>query len=341
MRRLTAALSLATVLLATTIANAEPIAGYDRMDVRAAHRAYPVAASVWYPAGSRNYLVKIGDNPIFKGTPAAVGAAIAGEKLPLVLFSHGSGGNMDTVSWLSSRLVARGAMVLAVNHPGSMSGDSSPRRSVRLDQRAADLSAALDALLSDPAFAAHVDRDRIVAVGFSLGGATALNLAGLRFSSEPDSAYCGHADAMRDDCIFFANGGVDFRTLPAGFSADMRDGRITAAVAIDPAFTEMADPASIAAIDVPIGLINLGDEHRLAPVDVGPKGSDLARKLPDATYSSIAPASHFTFLAACKQNAKQMLAEEGEDPICDDPEGTDRRAVHAAIAERTVQFMGL
>ncbi|OXT02717.1 hypothetical protein B7H23_07495 [Notoacmeibacter marinus] len=331
----------AIAALAAPFANAEPIAGYDRMDVRAAHRAFPLAASIWYPAGKKNYIVKIGDNPIFEGTPASVGAAVAGGKMPLVLFSHGSGGNMDTVSWLSSKLAGNGAMVLAVNHPGSTSGDSSPRRSVRLDERAADLSAALDAFLADPAFAAHVDRDRIVAVGFSLGGATALNLAGLRFSTNPETAYCRDADAMREDCIFFNNGGVDFRTLPAGFSAHMRDGRIAGAVAIDPAFTEMADAASIAAIDVPIGLINLGDEHRLPPVDVGPEGSDLARKLPDVTYSSIAPASHFTFLAPCKENASRMLAEEEDEPICDDPAGTDRRAVHDRIAERIAQFMGL
>ena len=70
--------------------------------------------------------------------------------------------------WLSSRLAARGAIVLAVNHPGTTSGDSSPRRTTRLAPRAADLGAALEAVLGDPQFAPHIDRERISAVGFSL-----------------------------------------------------------------------------------------------------------------------------------------------------------------------------
>ncbi|RLQ88581.1 alpha/beta hydrolase family protein [Notoacmeibacter ruber] len=327
-------------LIMTNAASADPVAGYDRLDVRVSHRAYPVGASVWYPAGRETYVIKIGDNPIFKGTPAYVGAAVAEGRFPLILFSHGSGGNMDNAAWLSSALAAKGAMVLAVNHPGSTSGDSSPRRSVHLDERASDLSGALDALLADPAFAPHIDRSRIVAVGFSLGGATALNLAGLRYQKAPEHPYC-EGTANRDDCIFFANGGIDFTDLPDGFSADMRDERVTGAVAIDPAFTEIADRRSVDEMQLPIALINLGDEHRLAPVDVSENGSDLVHRLPDATYSVLAPAVHFTFLAPCKDAGAELLAADDDDPVCDDPAGTDREKVHRQIAEKIAHFVGL
>lgn len=170
-------LAALTSLLVHT-AQAGGLPGYDRLDVRSQHRAYPIAASVWYPMGSATYVSRVGDNPIFKGTPVMLGAGLATGKHPLVLFSHGSGGNMDSMGWLSGALAQRGAMVLAVNHPGSTSGDSSPRRSTQMTTRAQDLSAALDALLADPAFAGYVDPARIYAVGFSLGGATALNLGG-------------------------------------------------------------------------------------------------------------------------------------------------------------------
>lgn len=331
----------ALALFATTAAAADPIAGYDRLDVRASHRAYPVAASVWYPVGSTTYVAPIGDNPIFRGTPAFVGAGIADGQFPLFVFSHGSGGNMDTVSWLSSELANRGAMVLSVNHPGSTSGDSSPRRSVRLDERAADLSAALDALLVDPAFAAHIDPTRVISVGFSLGGATALNLAGLRFDAKAYASFCDDTETTMADCIFFAKGGVVFENLPAGFSADMRDHRVTAVAAIDPAFTYVATDESIAQMTMPVALINLGEEHRLPAVDVGENGSAMAERLQNVTYSVIAPANHFTFLANCRDGASEMLAEEGEDPICDDPATTDRQAVHMTIADQIAEFSGL
>ncbi len=321
---------------------ANPISGYDRLDVRAEHRAYPIAASLWYPVGSQTYVAPIGNNPIFRGTPAFIGAGVAEGKFPLFLFSHGSGGNMDTVSWLSSALAQRGAMVLSVNHQGSTSGDSSPRRSVMLDARAEDLSAALDALLADPYFASRVDLDRIITVGFSLGGATALNLAGMRLDANAYAPYCnGSGDVIYADCAFFRKGDVDFENLPEGFEADMRDTRVSAAIAIDPAFTYVATDDSIADMDLPVGLINLGTDARLHAADVSDNGSAFQSRLPKASYTEIAPANHFTFLASCHDGAEGMLAEEGEDPICTDPANTDREAVHLEIVKFITEFSNL
>ena len=320
-------------------AAADMLPGYDRFDLSAAHRATPVAASIWYPAANPTYRAPIGDGPIFEPSFAFVGAAIAKGQHPLVLLSHGSGGNAQTLGWLASGLVDRGAMVLAVNHPGSTSGDSSPRRSVDLEARAADLSAALDMILAEPGFASHIDRNRIATVGFSLGGATSLGLAGVRFVGARQDENCTTGpDAA--DCVFFRQGGVRFADYP-GFDADTRDRRISGAVIIDPGFGGSVDPASLPSALRGIILINLGDADRLGAADVGPHGNDLANRLPDAQYVEIAPANHFTFLAACKPGAVDMLKEEGEDPICSDPAGTDRTAIHARLIDRVAQGLGL
>lgn len=339
MRR-TLTLALAALCLATA-ATAEPIAGHDRFEVAAAHRATPLAASVWYPLGTPTYQGLIGDNAVFHGTPAYVGAAIAPGAFPLVLLSHGSGGNMDNLAWLSSALALKGAMVLAVNHPGSTSGDSSPRRSLRLADRAADLEAALDHLLADPAFAAHVDPSRIASLGFSLGGATALNLAGARTDRGLYRDYCARLGEAAADCAFFAKGGVDFANLPEAFEGEMRDPRINAAIAIDPGMTYALDLASVAALELPVLLINLGGEERWLAVDVSARGSDLASLLSDAEYAVAAPANHFTFLGLCKPEGSAVLAQERDDPVCDDPAGADRAAIHAVIAEHIAAFLGL
>ncbi|WP_367717255.1 alpha/beta fold hydrolase [Nitratireductor sp. GISD-1A_MAKvit] len=322
-------------------AMADPYAGYDRLTVKADHRPPVLAASVWYPAGRPTYRGLVGDNAVFEGTSAYVGAAVAEGKFPLFVLSHGSGGNMDAISWLSSALAQRGAMVLAVNHPGSTSGDSSPRRSMRLDERAADLVAALDTLLEEPAFADRVDRSRIASLGFSLGGATALNLAGLRFDRDAYGGYCKRMGQKAQDCVFLAKGGVDFDALPQGFAADLREPRIGRAIAIDPGMTYAATMESTAQIDMPVLLINLGKEHLFKAADVGPAGSDLAARLPDAVLKTIAPAHHFTFLAECKPRGALLLAEEKDDPVCDDPEGADRAVVHKAIVDEIAAFAGL
>ncbi len=336
-RLLAAALALVAAPLA-----AEPLdlPGYDRIDVPAAHRAGLVAGSVWYPAGGRTYAGLLGDNAVFEGSRALVGAAPADGPFPLVLLSHGSGGAMDTISWLSSALAMRGAMVLAVNHPGSTSGDSSPRRSIRLGDRAADLSAALDALLADPAFGPRVDLSRVLAAGFSLGGATALNLGGARMDRAAYAAYCARKPEAAD-CVFFAKGGVDLSLLPPEWEDDMRDPRVTAVAAVDPGMSYGFTPESVAAMALPVQIVSLGDATLLQAADVGESGSGLMARLPDARRDVIAPAHHFTFLAVCKPQGAEILREERDDPVCDDPEGTDRAAVHAEIVDILARFIGL
>lgn len=338
MKRLT---SLAgAILLTAGAACAEPYAGYDRFEITAPDRAGPVAASVWYPAAKVTYRGLVGDNPVFQGTSAYVGAAMAEGKHPLVLVSHGSGGNMDGLGWLSSRLALKGAIVAAVNHPGSTSGDSSPRRSVRLSERANDMKALLDHVLADPELANRIDPARIVTLGFSLGGATALNLAGAITDSKLYKPYCDRfPDAA--DCVFFAKGGVDFTRMPEAFSGDMRDRRITAAIAVDPGLTYAMTQQSIEAMTLPVLLVNLGGDELWKAIDVSARGSDLADRMPLAEYTRFGPAHHFTFLGLCKPEGRALLAEEKDDPVCDDPAGADRAQIHEAVVARIAAFLGL
>lgn len=320
-------------------AEADTLPGYDRFDLTAAHRALPIAGSLWYPAAGPTYRAKVGDGPIFEPTPAFMAPALAAGKHPLVLLSHGSGGNADQIGWLSAGLVAKGAIVLAVNHPGSTSGDSSPRRSLDLAARAADLRAALDRVLADPDFAPFVDQNRISVVGFSLGGTTALGLAGVRFDGKIQAERCATGpDAA--DCGFFVRGGANFATAP-GYSADARDPRVSRAVAIDPGFGGSATDASVSAVTVPIHLVNLGGADRLPAVNLAPNGNGLAARIAGASYTVIAPASHFTFLAPCKPGAEEMLKDDDEDPICTDPAKTVRKEVHDRLISDIAAGLGL
>lgn len=320
----------------------QQVAGYSRLAVSAAHRVGPVAASLWYPANGAGTPSLIGDDAVFVGRSASVGAAAAGGRHPLVLLSHGSGGNMDGLAWLSSGLALEGAIVLAINHPGSTSGDSTALGSANPQDRAADLSAALDQVLADPALAASIDSERISALGFSMGGATALHLAGGRMDRGFYRDYCVHLGAEALDCLWLARGGVDLADLPPAWEADMRDPRVSAAVAIDPGWTQAFTDASVQAMQVSVLLINLGTAGTVwQAVGVGPEGSDLAASLPDATYVEIAPAHHFTFLAECKPEGAMILASVDEEPICDDPPSTDRAAVHRRIIQEVAAFLDL
>ena len=345
MKHVTSAMVLALGLFATfTSAVAEPasdLAGYDRFDVRAAHRSMPVAASIWYPAGTHIYRAPVGQSMIWKSTDAYIGAAIAPGKHPLILLSHGSGGNMDAIGWLSSQLALRGAMVLAVNHPGTTSGDSSPRRTMYLGQRAKDITAALDQVLANPEFAPYIDTRNISAIGFSLGGTTVLNLAGIRIDPLAYRDYCAIYQNSAQDCDFYQKGGVDFDNLPRDFHDTNADPRITKTVAIEPGMTDAVDAHSLADVTNPVLFIRLGKEHGWRAADVSEAGSNIVSRMKNASLAVFAPAYHLTFLGECLPGAAKLLKEMKDDPVCSDPAGADRSRIHDQIVDKVADFLAL
>ena len=81
-------------------------------------------------------------------------------------------------------------------------------------------------------------------------------------------------------------------------------------------------------------LIGLGTgSDRLFATDFSATGSDFETLLPSAKIVSIAPAAHFSTLLTCKPAGADILKSEGDDPVCTDPLGTDRNAVHSQIID--------
>ena len=317
--------------------------GYDRLAVEAEHRDRPLGGSLWYPAVQDGYRSAVGADAAFVGEPVLQGPIPAETPpggRPLVLISHGSGGNADNLGWLSAALVAHGALVAGIDHPGSTSGDSSPRRAIRLHERTADIAALLDALLADATFGPLIDPDDITVLGFSLGGTAALQSVGARLDHAAYARYCAAPDDGAVDCRYFERGGVDIATLDRdAFEASARDPRVSRAVAVDPGFGHAMSEEALATIEVPVQLINLGTRaERWTAVDVSPEGNDLAARLPDARYEEVEEANHFTFLGVCTDAAPTLLAREGEDPICDDPAGVERAETHERLAALIAAF---
>ncbi|MFZ1388779.1 MAG: hypothetical protein WBP46_03170 [Thiolinea sp.] len=315
--------------------------GYDRFTVQANHRARPIEASIWYKANTKTYKTPIGDNVIFYGKSAYMGAAIAEGKRPLVIISHGSGGNMDGLAWLSSGLAEAGAIVLAVNHQGSMTGDSSPRRTVLFEERIADVRAALDKALQDPNFTPAIDSQRISALGFSLGGTTIMQLAGANFDRQAYQAYCERLPDAQD-CTFLRQGGVDFKQLPDSWESNYSEPRISQFIAVEPGFSYGMTATSLKAINKPMLLITLGNKNeQWKAADVSESGSNLINLIPKAEHAVFAPAHHFTFLPECKPKGEAILREEQDDPVCTDPTGTNRAQIHQQIITKVSQFLQL
>ncbi len=176
-----------------------------------------VIAQAWYPAqasrgehsvymdglaglpagGAASFVMRAYDRI---DTHATLNADVSSRKLwPVVVFSPGLGGPRALYTGLVAELASRGYAVLTLDHPyeaavtqladGSIARriDNSPRgvgsrdawMADQLDVRSRDVQFALDRLVEGTGrLKGHVDLSRIVAVGHSFGGATAVAATG-------------------------------------------------------------------------------------------------------------------------------------------------------------------
>jgi predicted dienelactone hydrolase len=71
------------------------------------------------------------------------------------------------------------------------------------------------------------------------------------------------------------------------------------------------------------------------------KGSNLVALLPNARLEIMSPATHFTAMPICKPAGEAILAAEKDDPVCTDPAGGNRQAVHDEIIMLIAEHFGL
>lgn len=333
---LLAALAVAFVMLAGTRAGPLPTdaPGFAVVPIAAPHRPEGLALHLWYPA-TEGPVSLIGQNALFYGFHGRRDAPGDGALHPVVLLSHGSGGNAERLGWIASRLAAQGMIVAAVNHPGTTSQDSLPARTVMPWERTADLTAVLDHLAADPPPGLRPDMDRVGALGFSLGGGAVLMASGARLSKQAFIDYCA-ANAGRDDCGWLAAGGVDFAAIDAvRYEQDNRDPRIRAVVAVDPALTQAMTPDSVQRLP-PALIVNLGDP---GTIPAAMRADGLAALIPGAEYLAVPGAWHFSFLARCSLFGRVMIGVAGDDNICSDRGLRDRAVVQDDLSRAIAGFL--
>lgn len=336
-------LLISTLVLSTSMfANAAEV-GMHTATFTPSHRSEPVNYFIWYPAEKDGVAAEYGNSPIMFGKSAQKNATPMQGKFPLVILSHGGGGNAEQLGWLIEPLVKAGYIVTAVNHPGSTTGNASAEGILSLWNRPQDISKLLDLLETKTTFKTNIDFDYITALGFSAGGYAVLNAAGVKPDTKKLSRYCQGEDKgqmTRNFCQFlFKVGGEDIFQQINWQSAgkDYRDRRINKVIAVDPGVADAMDMNSFK--DMPeILFINLGSGDIQSVVDA----KLLHDKIPHSTYKQVTDANHFSFLGICKPNAKVILAEEGEgDPLCDLPEDAkrSREAVHGELVDITLGFL--
>ena len=188
-----------------------------------------------------------------------------------------------------------------------------------LGGRAWQVSAAIDALLSDPLFGPHVDASRIGVAGFSAGGYTSLLLVGARPDFSRWAPYCARNPTDAELCK------EKPPELTTPNDKPTKDARVKAAFVMAP-LGIFFGLESFAAVRAPVSLAVAEKDSVLIPLENVPMIREGLSTVFE--FTRIDGADHYVFLAPCG----------GEAKLCADPPGVDRRAVHDRLNTGAVKF---
>jgi len=158
-------------------------------------RDRPFPCEIWYPAATHceGHDIDPATQDVFttsgitRRQMAVRDAAAQPGSYPLIVFSHHSGGNRRSATFLTTHLSSHGYVVAALDHSevvapelarqqGETAGQTKARGEAWVANRVPDIRFLIDHLLSDAGWdsAARIDPTQIGIVGHSLGGWTAL-----------------------------------------------------------------------------------------------------------------------------------------------------------------------
>lgn len=224
---------------------------------------------------------------------------------PLVVISHGGGGTPLAYRTLASHLARSGYIVAMPEHPGDNRHDRSLSEALEnLENRPRHIRLTLDALCSDAEIGPHLQRDNVALLGHSMGGYTALAVAG----GQP-------------------------WTGPGQKVAVTSDPRVKALVLMAPATGWFVPDHALQDVRAPI-LLLVAEHDRITPRWQGQLVLDLVPDRAQVTCKIVENAGHFSFLSPFPPH----MCNPGFLPATDPP-GFDREAFQRQLQQDVVGFL--
>lgn len=299
---------------------------------------------IWYPSQDDQPTQKIADNIVFFGEDVRPNATPLAGHHALVILSHGLSGNWRNQGWLATELVRQGRIVVAINHPGTTSRDMQPKEGRMLWKRPQDIHQVITALTTDPAWSPLIKADDIAVIGHSLGGWTALEVAGAQMDAKRMLDDCAtHPELAACDMV------VDFgvgetASDQKSLAQSGREPTVSKVVSIDLGLARGFTPESLTKIYIPVLLIAAGSPNPKVPHAL--ETGYLNKYLPGASTDVhvIEQAGHFSFLPQCKPGAIPILENDvpGDGIICQDgdaPQEDVRQKVHQQATKLIIDFL--
>lgn len=293
-------------------------AGFRFVEVPADTVGPAISGAMWYPCPEPPGPVVIGRTVV----PGVKDCPINGNKLPLVVISHGRAGSFLSHHDTAAALADAGFVVASINHPGDTVRDASRSAdSSVFVTRPTDIRRLIDFMLAASPAASVIDRDRIGFFGFSRGGYTGLLTAGATLDWAAAFENC--QGVTRPICEQILR-----KEFPV--PVPMHDARIKAAVIADPP-TLAFSIASYAGVKIPL---QLWASERGGDGVLPQYVAELDKDLPAPhEYRVVANSGHFAFIAPCPPEMAAAVPE-----ICVDAPGFDRVAFHKELNTAMLAF---
>ncbi|GAB5448523.1 alpha/beta hydrolase family protein [Gymnodinialimonas sp.] len=336
MQRQTPIIAAIALLALTSVASATETYRTGMVELDIAHDTRPLEGFLWYPTQTDDASVRAHGNAVWEAIRVIPYAAPAGGARPLVVLSHGMYGNARNQAWLAAELTKAGYIVAAIDHPGTSTFLRDPDDAREMWERPRDISRTIDHLLARDDV--RVDPDRIYMAGHSLGGLTAVMLAGARYDPARIDGFC--AEGL-DDLVCGILAMWDVAVSEADretIAQDWSDSRLAGIAVFDLGGTQAFAPESYGAIDTPMLVIGAPIANSGLNIDLESRA--LVEMLPEGTpYLEPETLAHFDFLGLCTAQGLAILQEEEPDDafICEDG-GAARAAEHAMIAAEVIAF---
>lgn len=289
-------------------------------------RDRPVVVELWYPSEAKEPLDHPSDSVwIHPNEMRDVSCAHFVAKFPLIMMSHGYGGERRDRSWLADRLVRHGFVVASVDHYGNTAATFNIISTLKFWDRSRDISFAIDQLVKEPFLEGRIDPNRIGFVGYSLGGMTGLGLAGAQVGAIEEvlnQMMQKYSEIQPEMLAYF-----DFKEA----KKSLRDERIQAMLLICPA-SFVYSPKSLRKITIPVGLVvaphdevlPFKEHAELIIQHVVPAKLKMMRK----------ETSHYAFLNKVSEEGKKFLKKH----FYRDPPAYDRQVIHQEVGLFAVDF---
>jgi predicted dienelactone hydrolase len=302
-------------------ATAIQAAGLQFIDVPADAEGAAIAGVVWSPCAVPAQEVMLRRLAV----PGVKDCPIVGEKLPLVVISHGRTGWFGLHHDTAATLADAGFIVAAISHPGDNAFDPSRVDELSITiQRPADIKRLIDFMLGAWPNAGKIDPARIGFYGFSRGGYTGLVAIGAIPYFHRAAARCADGKSSGACELFQKN-----ETLPDRIP---HDPRIKAAVVADPGFGFLFGPDGLKSVNAPVQLW----ASALGGAGTSLKDNESIRdRLPaPPDYRVVPKAGHWAFMAPCSIEQTQLSPRS-----CVDATDFDRAAFHREFNTEVLAFL--